>query len=324
MPSVTGIVVSYEPELERFKRVLQALAPQVKRLLVIDNSESEQGRRDSAACCGALASVHSPVDVRYEVMVANIGLGAAYNAGIALAVELGATHALFLDQDSIVAPGMVDALLQGLSPSVDTLALLGRSEPPVTVGPWYIDELSGRRSVVLRSKTFMVGYDRPPIAGDELIPAEPLDSLPMPTEMLISSGSLIPVSALTELGELDSGLFIDHIDTDWSLRVHHAGHWMAIVPGAGMTHRLGDRVLRIWWGRTRLLPVHSPLRLYYTFRNSLWLYVRPHSHWRWVLFDLKRLLAVTLIHTLADGPRWQRLQMIARGIRDGMRGWRYP
>ena len=91
-----------------------------------------------------------------------------------------------------------------------------------------------------------------------------------------------------------------------------------------MTHQLGDRVVRIWLGRERLLPVHSPVRLYYTFRNSLWLYVRPHGHWRWILFDLKRLLAVTVIHLLADGRRWPRLQMIARGIRDGLLGWRNP
>ncbi len=308
-PAVIGIVVSYEPEPERFFQVLDAAAPQLSGLLVIDNSESDQGRADSAKCC---AQVAAQFHTQLHTMGANLGLSAAYNAGIAKALEQGATHVLLLDQDSIVGSGMVAALLQGLMPSVATLSALNRSQPPITVGPWYVDELSGRRSVVLRSKRFMVGYDP--------APAVPVN--PMPTEMLISSGSLIPVSAFVELGELDADLFIDHIDTDWALRVHRAGHWMAIIPQASMTHQLGDRVLRIWLGRQRLLPVHSPIRLYYTFRNSLWLYVRPHGHWRWILFDLKRLAAVTLIHLLADGPRWPRLKMIARGIRDGVLGWR--
>ena len=86
-----------------------------------------------------------------------------------------------------------------------------------------------------------------------------------------------------------------------------------------MSHQLGDRVLRFWWGRFRLLPVHSPIRLYYTFRNSLWLYKLPHGHWRWILFDVKRLCAVTLIHMLASGPRWPRIKMILKGLRDGLR-----
>ena len=311
---IYGVVVTFEPNVERFRQVLQAAAPQLAGLVVVDNSESVQGRADSAACCDEVATAHAQVAVRFADMGTNLGLSQAFNRGIALAGEQGASHVLLLDQDSIVGSGMIAALLRGLTPDAATLQALGRDRPPITVGPWYVDELSGRRSVVLRSKTLMVGYIPTPV--------EP--KLRMPTEMLISSGSLVPVSAFAELGPLDAELFIDHVDTDWALRAHQAGHWLAIIPDANMTHRLGDRVLRLWWGRVRLLPVHSPIRLYYTFRNSLWLYVRPQGHWRWVLFDLRRLLAVTAIHLLAAGPRWPRLQMIFRGIRDGLLGWRNP
>lgn len=312
--AVFGVVVSYEPDAARFKDVLLAAAGQLAGLLVVDNSESAQGQTNSGACCEDVALAHAQVAVHYEGVGTNLGLSLAFNRGIELAIGQGATHVLLLDQDSIVGPGMVSALLRGLKPDTATLKALGRDGAPVAVGPWYVDELSGRRSVVLRSKTFMVGYER--------VPDNP--TLPMPTEMLISSGSLIPVSAFSELGMMDTKLFIDHIDTDWALRAHHAGRWLAIIPEANMTHRLGDRVLRLWWRRWRLLPVHSPIRLYYTFRNSLWLYLRPHGHWRWVLFDLKRLLAVTVIHLIAAGPRWPRVQMIFRGIRDGLLGWRNP
>jgi len=311
---VYGVVVSFEPDAVRLKEVLQAAAPQLAGLVVVDNSESEQGRADSAACCASVTAANAQVAVQFADMGKNLGLSRAFNQGIALAGKHGASHVLLLDQDSIVGGGMVAALLQALTPDSATLQALGKDRAPITVGPWYVDELSGRRSVVLRSKTVMVGYER--------APDNP--TLPMPTEMLISSGSLVPLTAFAELGPLDEALFIDHIDTDWALRAHQAGHWLAIIPGANMTHRLGDRVLRFWWGRMRLLPVHSPIRLYYTFRNSLWLYARPHGHWRWVLFDLKRLLAVTVIHLLAAGPRWPRLQMIFRGVGDGLLGWRNP
>lgn len=194
------------------------------------------------------------------------------------------------------------------------------SRAPITVGPWYVDELTGRRSVLLRSGRWGIRRVPAPIVSADADPAE-LQSLPlMPSEMLISSGSLIPLAAFDELGELDESLFIDHIDTDWSLRAHHVGHWLAVVPQAAMTHQLGDWVMRLWWGRMRLLPVHSPIRLFYTFRNSLWLYREPHAHWRWIAFDLKRLCAVVVIHMVARGPRWQRAKMIGRGLRAGFAG----
>lgn len=320
--SVYAVVVTYEPDVERLQRVLQAVAPQVHHLLIVDNSESDDAQVDAERVLRQAGETQtespSPLQVHYHAAESNLGLSAAYNVAIGLAREACADYLLLLDQDSIVGDYMVCALVDGFARSEAEARELGQDGAPATVGPWYTDELTGRRSVVLRTGRWLVNYIKT-AAVDEGVD---LAQLPvMPTEMLISSGSLVPLSAFAALGELDDSLFIDHIDTDWCLRVRHSGGWMAVIPNAHMQHQLGDRVLRMWFGRWRLLPVHSPIRLYYTFRNSLWLYQRPHGHWRWVLFDLKRLLAVTLIHTLASGPRWPRYKMIARGIVDGVAGW---
>ena len=42
--------------------------------------------------------------------------------------------------------------------------------------------------------------------------------------MLISSGCLIPLSAIDTIGEMDEELFIDHVDTDWFLRAKSLAH----------------------------------------------------------------------------------------------------
>jgi len=308
---VYAVVVTYQPRLERLQQVLLAVASQVAHLLVVDNSETESAQGQVRLAVESLEN--SAVELHKTE--ANLGLSLAYNIAIHRARNAGASHLLLLDQDSVVADNMVSALLSGMARGQHEAKQLDKQAGPVMVGPWYTDELTGRRSVVLRTGRWLVNY----IATPSNLTDAQLEVLPiMPTEMLISSGSLIAMSAFDDLGELDGKLFIDHVDTDWCLRVRHSGRWMAVVPNAHMQHQLGDRVLRLWFGRWRLLPVHSPIRLYYTFRNSLWLYRRPHAHWRWILFDLKRLCAVTLIHMLATGPRWPRIKQICKGLRDGL------
>ncbi len=316
---VYAVVVTYEPLLERLQQVLAAISPQVQHLLVVDNSETESAQQQVQKASQSLRETTPDTRIELHKTPANLGLSMAYNIAIDRARNARASHLLLLDQDSVAAKDMVSALLSGIARGELEAGQPGTQGAPVVVGPWYTDELTGRRSVVLRTGRFLVNYVPTPVN----LPAEALASMPvMPTEMLISSGSLIAMPAFDALGDLDGTLFIDHVDTDWCLRVKHSGQWMAVVPDAHMKHQLGDRVLRLWLWRWRLLPVHSPIRLYYTFRNSIWLYVRPHAHWRWILFDIKRLCAVTLIHMLAKGPRWPRIKAICKGLRDGFAGAR--
>ena len=316
---VYGVVVTFEPNYERLALVLEAVAGQVDSLLVVDNSVSVQGQKLCETACESTrkfllgeSADKTPTIVR-QLADNNIGLSAAYNLAVERAGSEDADYLLLLDQDSVVSSDMVQALRRGIRRGESLAAEFGMRGAPMTVGPRYTDELSGRRSVVLRTGRWSVQR----VADTESDSETQL----VPTEMLISSGSLIPLSAFKTLGLLDASLFIDHIDTDWCLRVRASGGWMAIVNDAHMSHQLGDRTVRIWLGGFRVLPVHSPLRLYYSFRNSLWLYVRPHAHWRWIGFDLKRLLATALIHAVADGPRGERFKMICLGIAHGIRGW---
>ena len=276
------------------RRVVAALAPQVSRILLLDNSDSEQ----------AIGQVRllseSNLNAEYVSMEGNRGLGAAYNRGLVRARQLHANHVLLMDQDSLAAPDLVAQLLQGFAAADGSV---------VTLGPTYTDQLSNRQSVVLRSGCLRLRR----VTGEQ-------DLALRATEMLISSGSLIPITAFDDLGEFDEALFIDHIDTDWALRVQAAGRVMLVAKAATMQHQLGDRVQRIWLGRWHNLPVHNSERLYYIVRNSLLLYRRSYAHWRWILFDLQRLGVVALVHLLAPGQRGLRMWRIGQGICAGLLG----
>ena len=138
--------------------------------------------------------------------------------------------------------------------------------------------------------------------------------------MLISSGSLIPLPVLERLGPFDEGFFIDHIDTDFCLRANDQQMRLLVASAAGMEHELGHAHQRLWWWGWRELPVHPPLRLYYIFRNSVRLMARPYAHWRWRLFDARRLCVILAVHVVAPGARFARLGMAASGFVAGLRG----
>ena len=137
---------------------------------------------------------------------------------------------------------------------------------------------------------------------------------------MISSGCLIPLYAIDNIGEMDEDLFIDHIDTDWFLRAKSLGWQSYGVCGALMDHALGEQTLRVWWGRWRYLPLHQPFRYYYIYRNSLLLYRRKYPDRFWKQADIIRLIMMFPIFSLFGNQKLGNLRMTLRGIKDGISG----
>jgi rhamnosyltransferase len=293
---VTAVVVTFEPDLERLDAVLAAVAAQVERIVIVDNSVR------SADSVMQLAAGHG---AELVARPDNPGLAAGFNAGIDVARATDATDVLLLDQDSVPDIGMLAALC------VQRGQLAG---PVGAIGPAYHEEHSGSGPVVLRFHGWHCEREHIPPSQDRGLPGAAA------TDMLISSGSLIRLTCLDTVGAMDEGLFIDHVDTDWAFRARRAGFRHYVVRTAGMAHRLGERCVRPRWLGGRAVLLHAPMRLYYIVRNSLQLWRRPHAPARWIAFDLERLLLLALVH-LACGPaRWSLLRELAAGLRDGVFG----
>ncbi|MGH8629967.1 MAG: glycosyltransferase family 2 protein, partial [Burkholderiales bacterium] len=92
------------------------------------------------------------------------------------------------------------------------------------------------------------------------------------------------------------------------------------VCAARMSHRLGERAVRLRAIESRPFYVHGPARYYYTFRNSLLLYRLPHAPLRWKLADAGRLLMLLGAIAVFAPPRLQNIQAAFRGLADGIRG----
>lgn len=280
--------MTFQPEPVQLQRQLDALAPQVDGLVVVDNHSTLDLYR-----CIKLEPKPVGTIIRLE---RNHGIAKAQNVGIGWAREQGATHVLLMDQDSVPAPDMVHALLEAAT----HCPLLA------AVGPCYLDSRQNNpppfirvRGLKLERLTFALGG---PV---------------VPVDYLISSGCLIPIAALDQVGMMREDLFIDYVDIEWGLRAGREGLQCYGVFAAAMHHNLGETP-RQFLGRS--LPVHTPQRHYYHVRNAILLYREPWVPTNWKMVDAWRLLLKFGFYSLMTPPRLQHLRMMLLAVWHGLKG----
>lgn len=290
--SVIGVIVTYQPDCSALAVLIDAVHPQVAHVIVVDNTPG-------GFPCGS--------DPRVELigLGRNVGLGAAQNIGIRRAFAFGCDFVLLLDQDSIPAPQMVDALLDAHE------ELVQRGLSIAAVGPRLVDARTQVSQPVVQAcglRMQYVYFDR----GNEVLA----------TEFLIASGCLISQQALEHVGLMDESLFIDQIDVEWALRAQAQGLRVFAVGPAVLTHNLGIGDRRIWFLRFHQVPVHAPLRNYYLFRNSIEIFFRRKAPLVWRVDRFKALLIMGFGYVTQVAPRALRLRMIARGVWHALAGRR--
>lgn len=288
---VIGIVVTYHPDVVPLQRLISKLAPQVAEVVLVDN-----GSPDSLIS-EAMSDV---VEICQWIRLGrNTGVARAQNVGIDWARAHGATHVVLFDQDSEPAGDMVLCLISAWRD------LVVQGVRVASLGPRYMD----KRQV-----------NPPPfiqIRGLKLIRHVcSSESATVEVDYLISSGCLIPLSAFEAVGRMCEELFIDYVDIEWGLRAKTRGLRSFGVCNAQMAHALGDEPIK-FLGRS--LPLHSPLRHYYHFRNAIWLYKQNWLPLNWRLVDGYRLLLKYGFYSLIPKDRGRHFQMMTLGIWHGIR-----
>jgi rhamnosyltransferase len=139
-------------------------------------------------------------------------------------------------------------------------------------------------------------------------------------DVLVASGMLIPLRVIETIGDMEEGLFIDQVDTEWCLRARSKGYSVFGACGAILEHRLGETAPRVWTGRWRRLPRHKPFRYYYIFRNTIMVSRRPYVSAKWVLFNLRCLAVLFVAYGLFPTRRMGELPMMIKGAVHGIRG----
>jgi rhamnosyltransferase len=286
MSIVVAVVVSYHPDIGHFIDLTIHNRRQVDRMVVVDNgSESTLAER--------LAALNDEgIDI--ISLGENLGIAAAQNRGVARAIDLGAQYILLLDQDSEAGDGMVRELVAVAEEHRNSAA------PVAAVACNYVDpRITDSRPFFRIEENEAIWFGC--CAGEKS----------MQIDSAIASGTLVPIAAWRNVGGMREELFIDLVDIEWYFRARSKGFQCLAACNARMTHTLGDSIQQI--GESRV-SMHSALRNYYFFRNTIWLFGQPHTPPPWKR-ELRRQLVHRMLSFVTRTPlRVQYLKMASLGI----------
>ena len=302
---VLAITVCYQPECDLILKSVTALMQQGCDVLLVDNGSNN---------LATIRQTANDLGCQLIALNENLGLGAAHNIGIKHAQVQSYDFVLIMDQDSLPLDGMVSKLVAAhlLKTSDNTSGNSSGKSKLSATGATYLNADNGNESFFIRFGKFKFSrHYTQEKDQDQCIEAD----------FLISSGSLISLSAIDAIGFMDESLFIDHVDTEWFLRAKHKGFKAFGVANALMQHGLGEQTHELsLGGRKRNVPQHKPFRYYYIFRNSVLLYRRPYPSGLWKWNDAQRLGMIFIMFGFIKAPRWANLKMMLRGALHGLQG----
>lgn len=291
---VGAVIVTYRPDLAKLERVIDAISSQVAHVVVVDNGSAQSKVDQLRVLCvqhGALL-LEEPV---------NVGIASAQNRGAKILLAHPCDYVLFLDHDSVPGASMVAELVRA------DAALRLEGKRVGAVGPVCEDLRTGQRWPFVRLDGMFV----------RRIACSP-ECTVVRTDFLIASGSLIHRTVFEAVGLMNEAFFIDHVDTEWCLRASAKGYSMFGVCAARLDHELGDRIVRLWFLRWREVPVHSPVRMYYMFRNTLQMLAKTPMRWPWRAVHAYRLAQFLVFYGVLVKPRTTYWRAMLYGVIDGV------
>ncbi|SAK44038.1 rhamnosyltransferase [Caballeronia catudaia] len=301
-PRVSAVIVTFNPDLTNVVTILESVRPQVEGIAIVDNASA-------AGTAEALRQIAAERDCKFIGLTTNVGIGAAQNRGVSelicgLSAATDSEHfILFLDHDSVPQGDMVRELLATDARMREKGVRVG------AVGPLTLDKRTHTDGRFMQEGRWWI-HRRTCRA----------DCREMKVDFLISSGTLIRVDVLKDVGGMNEGLFIDHVDTEWCLRAVHCGYALFGACRARLLHTLGDAVVRVWMGRWREVFVHSPVRDYYICRNTVAIVRNIPMSLAWRTFLIVRLILTIVFFGAVAAPRIRRLRLMGTGLWDGIVG----
>lgn len=287
---LVGVLVTFSPSEAQVSNI-KHIASELDFVFVVDNTELETPSMLSCENC-------FPDNVRVVLNGNAGGIAGALNSGVREAIEaFGDCFIFFLDQDS--------CLPQTFFEKQYMFAVENQRQ---IVAPKYFD---------INSRTFgnytkLSRWKIENIAGGEAVQ-------PFEVTFAITSGTLIYSSLFEKVGFFREDYFIDHVDSEFCIRLHEAGHLILVNPDVVFEHAIGNRKHKKFFGVSFKPNFHSPVRRYYAVRNGIFM-IRQHFRYfpaiLWLIF-----LRIGYEYTgiiLFENFRWPKLKALYWGLVDGI------
>ena len=295
---VAAVVVVFGPD-DRFRKLLLSLVEQANKVWVIDNQPNyafDKYLKGQKPC-------HRN-NITLIENKKNVGLAAAQNQGIKLALEDGVDWVLLLDQDSILDKDFVKNMLKA-GHKYKNKKNIGFLTPRHEFDDGSPSVPTYSKGLFLRPKRYHMDLDE---IDDTIL-------------FGMASGSFIPRHTLEEVGLMREEFWIDYIDYEFSFRVRERGYRIIGVGGARLNHRLGvTNQLKIL-GKVFSFQVHPAFRRYTIYRNRIAV-IKEYSTLfpEFVLFEVLSIAKDLFKLFLLEDQKFNKLRAIFIGIIHGMMG----
>jgi rhamnosyltransferase len=257
---VFSVIVSYYPDVKKLSQLCQVLIDNNSSIILIDNTEKS-----------CLSEYLDFPECTLIALGENTGIAHAQNIGIRHAAKCGAEVIVFFDQDSKIEKEFLPSLLSPLKPG-----------KPGVVAPIFFDNVKGYEFPSFRLNRCGLPYK---IFKEN-------KSMPYDVDIITSSGTAATLATFDIAGLMDEDLFIDLVDTEWSLRCRKKNIPIQVVPTAVMRHSIGETSINYGFMRSF---VHSPERCYYQIRNCFILFRKQGVP---VLMASKEIISAFIHHII--------------------------
>ncbi|ADB40908.1 glycosyltransferase [Spirosoma linguale] len=137
----------------------------------------------------------------------------------------------------------------------------------------------------------------------------------------MTSGNLLNLEAYQKVGGFNDGLFIDHVDHEYNIRVRNAGFHIVELCSIKLQHRLGTLKSFTVFGKKIIYISHSPIRFYYFVRNGVYIvnkysFSNPKSVLK-IIWILQKEIGKVLF---LEDEKPKRMNYFLRGVIAGLQG----
>jgi O-antigen/teichoic acid export membrane protein/GT2 family glycosyltransferase len=276
--SCLAIVVSYNPG-EHLIEFVQKLLVQFDEVLIIDNKSENE----------SLTYLNQAKDFGCKIIynTENLGIASALNQGFRYAKNKYEWVCTF-DQDSNIPEDYRIKLFASLisHPEKNKVAVIGPQ----------IFEMNLNKSVpyswLKNARIFEV-----------------------PT--VITSGSLIRLSAFEVVGGFNERLFIDYVDHEFSLKLRSKGYMVTLCSDTQLYHKLGHTKSHRLFFREFFSSHHDALRRYYNTRNRFYVYFKYLVFEPvWVIQDFYYFIKEMIKILLVERDKKRKFKSVILGLAD--------
>lgn len=273
-PAVSIIVLNYnsrEDTLDCLRSLEHLTYPNVQ-VIVVDNGSSD----------GSVEAVRTAYPQTMLIDTGrNLGFTGGNNLGIRRALEGGAQYIMLLNNDTIVAPDMIDLMIEAMEQNPS----LGVTGPMI----YYYDLpdviwSAGGYIDWTRGTTSMIGLDQEDKGQ--------FGSATRLVDFVTGCAILARREVWETVGLLDDKFFMYYEETEWCVRAGRAGYKIAHVPTAMMWHKISPAA-----------RAASPRTFYYMTRNRLLFLSNTQAGLRTWFYTWVEYARTFLSWTLR--PKWQ-------------------